>query len=146
MQENFPKQLFLVGILISVISVLTNLLFFAFTQALGEKYVVPLTVSPTETGSIQLVTVILATFIPAVLATFLYSFLHRIAPNATLPPFLSVAASALLVSFGGPFELPEVILQTKLLLSTMHIIAAIIIIGGLIIFHGKDKKILVFDE
>ncbi|HBG74208.1 MAG: hypothetical protein A2X25_03810 [Chloroflexi bacterium GWB2_49_20] len=131
-----------VGLLISIISVLANLLFFALTQALGELYIIPLTEIPLNSGPMPVFMVILATFIPAILAAMLYSFLSKIAPNSTLPPFLSVAGTALLVSFGGPLDLPGAGMQTKLLLSAMHIIAAIIIVGGLLIFHSQKKKLL----
>jgi hypothetical protein len=143
MQKLLTRKIVWVGLLISIVSVLANLLFFALTQALGEQYIIPLTESSTNSGPMPVFMVILATLTSALLATMLYSFLSKIAPNATMPPFLSVAGTALLVSFGGPLDLPGAVMQTKLLLSTMHIIAAIIIIGGLLIFHWQKKKTLV---
>jgi hypothetical protein len=86
----------------------------------------------------SVVMIILVTLISAILATGLYGLLSKIAPNATMPPFLSITGTAFLVSFGGPMELPDTLMQTKILLSVMHIITAIFIIGGFYIFHKKS--------
>jgi len=138
--QKFPtRSLIIVGLLISVTSVLANLLFFALTQALGEKYILPLNENPVQSEPMPILMVILATAIPAILATFLFGFLHKVTPLSVLPTFLSICFTALLISFGGPLDLPGTGIQTKILLSSMHVIAAIIIIGGLIIFHSRNK-------
>jgi hypothetical protein len=140
MPKQHFNQLLWVGMLITVISVLANLLFFAFTQALGEQYIIPYSETITNTEPMPVLTVALATAIPALLGILLYSLLKKFLPNALLPSFLSIAVTALLVSFGGPLDLPGAVLQTRLLLSAMHLIAAIIIVGGLLIFHSKNGK------
>jgi type IV secretory pathway VirB6-like protein len=129
-----------IGILLTIVSVLANLLFFAITKGLGEQYIIPMAEAPASTGPMPVIMVIFATFLSAIFATGLYSILAKVAPNATLPPFLSITGTALLVSFGGPMELPDTILQTKLLLSMMHLISAAIIMGGFIIFHRRSIK------
>jgi hypothetical protein len=134
------NNLFWFGLLITVLSVLINLLFFALTQALGEQYIIPFTESTANAAPMPVLMVVIATAIPALLAVLLYGFLSKFTPKAILPSFLSVAITALLVSFGGPFDLPGAILRTKLLLSSMHMIAAIIIIGGLMLYHTQNKK------
>jgi len=139
MQKIIPNKIVWFGIFISIISIIANLIFFAFSKALGEQYLIPLTESPTITSPMSVVMVILATLLSALLATVLYSLLTKIVPNATLPPFLSITGTAFLVSFGGPMELPGTLMQTKILLSLMHIITAFIIIGGFYIFHRNSK-------
>jgi len=139
MQKFIPNKIIWFGVFISIISIMANLIFFAFTKALGEKYLIPLTESPVVTSPMSIVMVILATLISAILATGLYSLLLKVSPNATLPPFLSITGTAFLVSFGGPMELPDTLMQTKILLSVMHIITAIIIIGGFYLFHKNTK-------
>ncbi|MFH2038613.1 MAG: DUF6069 family protein [Chloroflexota bacterium] len=135
MQNYIPSKIIWVGILISIISILANLIFFALTKAFGEQYIIPLTDVASITGPMPVVMVILVTFLSSLLATALYGFLNIITPNAILPPFLSITGTAFLVSFGGPMELPETVMQTKILLCMMHIIAALIIIGGFYIYH-----------
>lgn len=135
MLKIIPNKTIWFGLLISILSVIANLLFFALTKALGEQYIIPLTDPPVAEGPMSVTMVILATFFSAMLATGLYAILARIAPNATMPPFLSITGTALLVSFGGPMELPGTFIRTKLFLSIMHVIAAVFIIGGFIIFH-----------
>jgi len=141
MQKIIPNKILWFGIFISIIAIIANLIFFAFSKALGEQYLIPLTESSTVTSQMSVAMIILATLFSALLATGLYSLLAKIAPNAILPPFLSITGTAFLVSFGGPMELPGTLIQTKILLSMMHIIAAVIIIGGYYVFH-KQSKIL----
>jgi hypothetical protein len=140
MQKNITKKIIWMGFLISIVSVLANLLFFALTQAFGERYIIPLTNLPAGSEPLPVLMIILATIIPAFLATLLYVILYKIVPKAILPSFISITGTALLVSFGGPMEIPGLSSQTRLLLSSMHFIAAVIIIGGLLLFHRQNKK------
>ena len=55
--------------------------------------------------------------------------------------FLSVAVAALILSFGGPLNLPAGTLQLKILLSGMHVIAAGIITGGILLLSHQNVKI-----
>ncbi len=139
MQKIIPNKIIWFGFFISIIAILANLIFFAFTKALGEQYSIPLTESPTDKSPLSVGMLILITFLSALLATGLYSLLAKIAPKATLPPFLSITTTALLVSFGGPMELPGTIMQTKILLSVMHIITGITIIGGFYFYHKNSN-------
>ncbi len=137
MQKYLPSKIIWVGILISLISILANLIFFALTKAFGEQYIIPLSDVPMVTGPMPTVMVFLVTFLASFFATALYCLLAKITPKAILPPFLSITGTALLVSFGGPMELTATLMQTKILLSMMHIIAALIIIGGFYIYHRQ---------
>jgi hypothetical protein len=55
--------------------------------------------------------------------------------------FLSVSITALILSFGGPFDLPSASLQTRILLSIMHVIAAGIITPGILFMSHKNVKV-----
>lgn len=139
MRKIIPNNIIWFGIFISIITILTNLIFFAVTKALGEQYPIPLTETANATSPLSVAMIIQATLISVLLATGLFSLLTRIAPNAVLPPFLSITITAFIVSFGGPMELPNTLIKTKILLSVMHIITAVIIIGGYYIFHEKIR-------
>jgi hypothetical protein len=139
--EKFHRySIFYVGIFISVLSVLANILFYELTKTLGEQYLIPITDSPITSEPMPLMMVILATFFPALLAILLYRVLNKFSPKAILPPFLSICVTAFLISLGGPLDLPGATIKTKLLLSSMHIIAGSIISGGLLIFHSKTRN------
>lgn len=142
MQKTTKFKIARIGILLTISSILVNLIFFSLTKALGEQYIIPMTEAPTVTGPMPVFLVILATLLAALLVTGLYGILAKVAPRATLPPFLSISATAFLVSLGGPMELPGTHIQTKLLLSTMHIITAFILIGGFVI-HNRRSRIQV---
>jgi type IV secretory pathway TrbL component len=62
------NNLFWFGLLITVLSVLINLLFFALTQALGEQYIIPFTESTANAAPMPVLMVVIATAIPALLA------------------------------------------------------------------------------
>lgn len=125
---------------ISVLAVLVNLLFFAITQALGEGYLIPLTETYRETIAMPTFMVMIATLVPSILAAMLYDFLYKKNPKASIQSFVSISLTALVISFGGPMDLPGAGFQTKLLLSGMHLMAAFIIIGGLLIYHRINSK------
>jgi hypothetical protein len=85
-------------------------------------------------------TPILAILVAGLLASFFFGFLLRFARKpATV--FLSVSITALILSFGGPFDLPAANLQTRVLLSGMHIIAAGIITAGILFMGHKNAKV-----
>ena len=74
------------------------------------------------------------------LASIFFGLLLRFSRSpATV--FLSVSITALMLSFGGPFDLPNASLQTKILLSGMHLLAAGIITAGIFLMSHKDAKV-----
>lgn len=137
-----PSQLNLqlAGILISLCAVMINILFYTTTQVFGVQYLIPLGSDATRTIPMPFPTVIILTVAAAILATLFYWVLSKVAPRNILPPFLSVSLTALLVSFGGPMQLPGASLQTRLLLSAMHLLASGVILGGLLIYHYRFRK------
>ncbi len=76
------------------------------------------------------------TFGAILVFAFLLKFTH-----VPLPPFLSISAAALLVSFGGPFSLPgNTPLSTKLLLCAMFTVSGLVIVAGLLLFTSVRKN------
>ncbi len=126
-------RLYWAGPLAIVIAVLADLVYFAITRHFGEQYLIPLTEDGSSMAPLPAVSIAITVLFFGLLACFLFAFLIRFTRNpATI--FLSVAITALVVSLGGPFRLPQTGLQTRLLLVGMHFLAALIIGGGILIF------------
>jgi hypothetical protein len=100
-------------------AILANLAYYGVTHALGEYYLLPL--------------------VAGGLATLLFGLLIRFARRPETV-FLSLGCAALLLSLGGPFNLPAVTLQTKFLLGGMHILAAMLISGGILLMSHKGAN------
>ena len=99
----------------------------------------PLDGNSSHLGPMPVSMPVLAILIAGLLATIFFGLLMRFARKpATV--FLSVSMTALILSFGGPFNLPAATMQTKILLSGMHVIAAGIITGGILLMSHKDAK------
>jgi hypothetical protein len=80
---------------------------------------------------------VIAILISGLVATSFFGLLIRFSRKpATV--FLSVSVTALILSFGGPFNQPDASLQTKILLSGMQFIAAAIISGGILLISHKN--------
>jgi hypothetical protein len=77
--------------------------------------------------------------IAGLVATVFFGLLIRFARRPGTV-FLSVAVTALILLFGGPFSLPAATMRTKILLSGMHIIAAVIITGGILLLSRQKAK------
>jgi hypothetical protein len=130
------RRLLWAGPLAAGLGIAANLLYYAMTRALGEPYVMPLNGSGSVTGPMPVSMVVVTTLVGAIGALLLFALLVKIT-KVPLPPFLSISVTALLVSFGGPFGLPTVTLGMRLLLSGMHILAALIIVGGILYFSRE---------
>ena len=130
------------GLLITILSILINLLFFAISHVFSEKFNIPITDSLSNFAPIPVQMIVLATGVPAILTMVLYIFLKKVLPHSFITSFLSVTITAFLVSLGGPLDIPGAEIKTKILLGSMHFISAIIIIGGWMIFYFQNKKIV----
>lgn len=139
MQKELFGKFVRISLLICITSVLANLSFFIITKALGGQYSIPFTDPPLIRIQVSATMVILASLIPALLGCSIYLLLFKVSPRNNLPAFISVFITALLVSFGGPLELPGVELKTRLLLACMHLITATIILVGILHFHFRIK-------
>lgn len=124
----------------TIAAILANLSYYGVTRALGEHYLLPSEGSNSDLLAMPVTMPILMTLIAGVLAVLLFGFLVRFSHRpGTI--FLSVCCTALLLSFGGPFNLPATALQTKILLSGMHILAAVLITGGILLTSHKDAQV-----
>jgi hypothetical protein len=128
------------GSVATAAAIVVNLSFFAVTKTLGERYIIPLDESGSHLSPMPAIMIVMATLIPGVVATILFGLLIRFTRRpATI--FLSVSVTAIILSFGGPFGLPSATSQSKILLSSMHVIAAGIISGGILLMSHKATKV-----
>jgi len=137
MEKFSARRLLWAGPFTAGLAILANLLFYAVTKALGAQYRMTLGGPSKPAIPLPVLAIILATLVAAFGAMLVFALLLKIT-HVPLPPFLSISAAALLVSFGGPLSLTgETGLATKLLLSSMHLISAIVIVGGMIFFSRE---------
>jgi H+/Cl- antiporter ClcA len=135
MKIKYPTNLFYTGILITCAATAANLMIFGIAHLLGEKFIIPISENSSVKEPMPIILFVIATIISSVLAVIFFAFLEKFSAKSVMPPFLSVSITALIVSLGGPFSIPETGLQTKLILVSMHFVAFIIIVGGLVGFH-----------
>ena len=121
-------------------AILLDVLYYGVTKALGEQYLIPVTANGSQLNPLPAATIVVTILVAGLVATVFFGLLISFARKpATV--FLSVAITALIVSFGGPFSLPAASIHTKLLLSGMHGIAALIITAGIPLF-SRNKNII----
>ena len=134
------RRLSWAGPVATLAAILADMAYYALTKALGESYRIPLDGNSTHLGPMPLLTPILAILVPGLLASIFFGLLLRFARKpATV--FLSVSITALILSFGGPFDLPAATMPTKILLSGMHVIAAGIITTGILLLSHNNSKV-----
>jgi len=121
-------------------AILAVMAYYALTRALGEQYRMPLDGSSSQLGPMPVFTPILAILVAGLLAGGFFGLLLRFARKPTTV-FLSVAFTALILSLGGPFYLPTATMQTRILLSGMHVLAAGIITAGILLMSHKNVKV-----
>ena len=128
------------GPVATLAAILADIAYYALTKALGEQYRMPLDGNSSHLGPMPVLTPILAILIAGLLASIFFGLLLRFSRKpATV--FLSVSITALILSFGGPFDLPAATMQTKILLSIMQVIAAGIITAGILLMSHKNDKV-----
>ena len=133
------RRLLWVGPLATLAAILVNLLYYGLTKAFGEQYLMPLEGSNSLSGPMPVSMLGLVILIPGILATIFFGLLLRFT-RRPVTVFLSVSLAALLLSLGGPINLPAVSMQTKILLGGMHIIAAAVITGGILLMCHNEAK------
>ena len=134
------RRLAWAGPLATLAAILADGLYYALTKALGEQYRMPLDGNSSHLGPMPINTPILAILIAGLLASIFYGVLLRFA-RKPVTVFLSVSITALILSFGGPFDLPSATMQTRILLSGMHVIAAGFITVGILLLGHKNSKV-----
>ena len=134
------RRLIWAGPVATITAIGANLLYFAATQASGEKYLMPLDGMGSHLAPMPVTLPVTVILFIGLAATFFFGLLIRFARKPGTV-FLSVAITALILSFGGSFSLPSAPLQTKILLSGMNVIAAGIIAGGIPwLSRNKDDR------
>ena len=134
------RRLSWAGPVATLAAILADGLYYAFTKVLGEQYRMPLDGNSSHLGPMPVLTPILAILIAGLLASIFFGVLLRFA-RKPVTVFLSVSTTALILSFGGPFDLPSATMQTKILLSGMHVIAAGFITGGILLMSHRNGKV-----
>jgi hypothetical protein len=127
------QRLIWAGPLATAIAIVANYIYFLITKALGEPYLLPLDANGNQLTPMPAALPILGALFAGVLAVLFFGLLVRYA-RKPVTVFVSVAITALILSFGGPFGIPEAVLQTKLFLSGMNVLTALILVGGILIF------------
>ncbi len=118
------------GLVVAIAAALVNVMVFVLAgDLLGIPFVFPYPGQGGPAAPLPITLVIMASVLPAIGAALLLAVLARMT-RRSLRSFLIVGLVFLIVSLGAPLSLP-VALATKLALSTMHLVAAAIIIGGL---------------
>jgi len=124
---------------VTLLALVSTLCFYWITRGLGERYYLTLGGPSRPAGLMPLSLIVIPTACAAIGATGLFALLLRFS-RAPLPPFLSIAAMALLVSFGAPLSLTgDTTLTTKLLLAAMQILACLVIVLGLLVFTRTKR-------
>ena len=134
------RRLSWAGPVATLAAILADMAYYAITKALGEQYRMPLDGNSSHLDPMPLITPILAILVSGLLASVFFGLLLRFSRKpATV--FLSVSITALLLSFGGPFDLPAATMQTKVLLSGMQFIAAVVITGSILLISHQNVKV-----
>lgn len=121
----------LVGLIAGLAAGVANLIVFFVTQALGAPFLVPMGGPGAPALPLPFAAVVAAGAIPGLGAAALYWALRRFTGVRATAIFVGIAAAFGLLSLAGPLTLP-IDLFTRLSLALMHIVAGVIITGGLV--------------
>ncbi len=134
------RRLLWAGPLTGGLAVASALLFYAVTRSAWNDYPIALPGTTKALTPMPMMPVFLAIPVVTFGAILVFAFLLKFT-HVPLPPFLSISAAALLVSFGGPFSLPgNTPLSTKLLLCAMFTVSGLVIVAGLLLFTSVRKN------
>ena len=121
------KRLYWVGPLAALVAISANLIVFSIARiAFGLQFDL-LPFGTNAQNTVTALSVILAVAFPAFVATFILALLVRLT-SRPIRVFRIVSAIALIFSFSAPLT-QGMHLATKVVLSLMHVVAAITIVG-----------------
>jgi hypothetical protein len=132
---SIPK-LVLAGPCSTGIAVGANLVYFFLTRSLGETYLLPLDANASQLAPMPALMPVIGAIFAGLLASLFFGLLICYSRHP-VTVFLSVAVTALILSFGGSFGVPGAVLPTKLYMSGMNILTALIVVGGILIFSRE---------
>ena len=131
------RRLVWAGPLVIALAVAANLLFYSISQVFGERYIAALGGPGQPAVPMPVAFIVIPTVGAEAGEILLFALLVKFS-RAPLPPFLSVSAMALLISFGAPFSLTgTATLATKLLLAGMQLLTGVVIVIGILIFTRR---------
>jgi hypothetical protein len=126
------RRLVWAGPLAAVAAALANLSFYFVSNALGGQILLPADERGTRLAPMPAWMPVLTTLALGLAAAVFFGLLVRFV-RRPVTVFLSVAATALLVSFGAPAGLPEgTPLSTRLLLGGMNVLTALTLTMGIL--------------
>jgi hypothetical protein len=126
------RRLLWAGPLVTLAAALANLLFYFISRALGGQYLFPVDAAGTRLEPMPAWMPVLPTLALGLVASLFFALLVRFA-RRPVTIFLSVAATALLVSFGAPAGLPGgTPLSTRFLLAGMNLLTALVLSAGIL--------------
>lgn len=124
------RKLWWVALAAGVVAFISNLIvFFVAQNILGLSLMIPPPSDNTVLEPLSVGLLFVTNIVPAIGATILLAILARFVARP-FRVFQIIAAVFLLVSFGGPISLP-VETSTIVVLSVMHVVAAVAIVGVL---------------
>lgn len=124
------------GLLAGVLAVVANLILFTLGSVLGTSFLVLLSPGATELTPVSPMMVAIMSFVPAILATLLFALLRRsLARPVGL--FVGISVVLLLLSLAGPLA-SAVDAATRMVLASMHVLAAAVIVGVLVRAHNRE--------
>jgi len=125
------SKLWWVGLVAAAVSALGNVIFYWVSKGLGVSYMMPAEPGSTDLAPLPVVFVIIASVLPAVVATAVYAGLGRFLARP-VRTFWIIAVVLLVASFAMPLTLPAAVSGgTIFSLEVMHVIAAAAIVGVL---------------
>ena len=126
------RRLLWAGPLVALAAALANLFFYFISRALGGQYLLPADVAGTQLEPMPAWMPALAALLLGLADALLFAMLVRFA-RRPVTIFLSVALTALIVSFGAPAGLPAgTPASTRWLLAGMNVLTALILTVGLL--------------
>lgn len=124
-------RLLIAGLLAGLAAGVANLIFYFLTRAIFSlPYLVPVGGPASPPAPLPLVAIVMACVVPGLVAAAFYWLLGRFTARAT-PIFTGVAVAFALISLAGPLTLP-IDTGTRVALAVMHLIAAPIIVAGIL--------------
>jgi len=124
-------RLLIAGLIGGALAAAANTVLLLLGKAAGVAFLVPMGPPDSPLQAIQPINVIMLCLVPAMIAALLLTLLGRFTRRPS-SIFLGIAGVFLLVSLFPDWTVPMDSLATRALLSTMHLLAAALIVGALL--------------
>jgi uncharacterized membrane protein YgcG len=124
------------GLLGAAVAAAINAIVFFIAKAVDAM---PETVIVSSGQPITLAPVVMASIVPAVMATLVFWALARFTQSPK-KIFIGVAVVVFVATLGGPFSIPDVPTSMIVALEIMHLVAAIAITFGLVMSYTPQQS------